>query len=152
MPNRPDQHRELPLDPDTPPLHVRTSSIALVAVGGALGTWLRYLVSLGLPSGDGRWPWGTFVVNLAGAFVLGLLLEELARRGPDVGLRQRLRLLGGTGFCGGLTTYSAFASEADLLVRDSAVGLALGYLATTLVAGAACTWAGIAVATTRTSR
>ena len=150
MPNRPDQHRELPLDPDTPPVHLRVSSIVLVFVGGALGTWLRYLVSLGLPSEDGRWPWGTFVVNLAGAFVLGVLVEELARHGPDVGLRQRMRLFGGIGFCGGLTTYSAFATEADLLVRDGVAGTALGYLAATLVAGAAFTSAGIAVASART--
>ena len=96
-----------------------------------------------------RWPWGTFAANLVGAFVLGVLLEALARRGPDAGGRQRLRLLAGTGFCGGLTTYSTLATEADLLVRADAVGTVLGYLAATVVAGAAVTWAGIALAAKR---
>lgn len=152
MANDPDAHRELPLDPDTPPraAQLRTSSVAWVFLGGALGTWVRDELSQALPVA--QWPWGTFVANLAGAFVLGALLETLSRCGPDEGRRQRLRLLAGTGFCGGLTTYSTLATETDLLARANATGTALGYLAATIVAGAALTWAGIAVATARSGR
>jgi CrcB protein len=89
------------------------------------------------------WPWGTFVANIVGAFVLGLLLEALGRRGADEGGRQRVRLLLGTGFCGAFTTYSALAVETDLLVRAHGSGLALGYLAATVVAGLLATVLGV---------
>ena len=144
-----DAHRELPLDPDTDsslPLHVRPSAAALVFVGGVLGTAARYGLAQLAPTPARGWPTGTFVANLVGAFVLGVLLEALARRGADVGVRRRARLFLGTGFCGGLTTYSTFAVESALLVRAHDAGLAAGYLAASLAAGFAATVAGIAVA------
>jgi CrcB protein len=72
----------------------------LVALGAAVGAPLRYLAGHWL---DRRVHWGTLAVNLAGSFVLGALVGGAADR--DV-----LALLG-TGFCGGLTTYSAFAVQ-----------------------------------------
>ena len=95
---------------------------------------------------------GTFVANLLGSFVLGLLLEALARAGDDTGRRRRARLLLGTGFCGGLTTYSTFAVESDLLVRDGHGGLAAAYLAGTVVTGLVAAVLGIAVAAGRHRR
>lgn len=143
---------EPPLDPDAlarapRPLHLRPDAAAWVAAGGLLGTAVRYSLALTVPTSARAWPWATFVVNLVGAFVLGVLLEGLARSGSDSGWRRRVRLFAGTGFCGALTTYSTFAVEADLLVRDSDVGLALGYLAVSLLGGAVATAAGIAAAT-----
>jgi len=150
----PDRHPELPVDPDAPdpappptPLHLRADAIALVAVGGAVGTLARYGLAELDPTPAGGWPWATFLANLAGALVLGMLLELLARRGPDTGARQRLRLLLGTGFCGGLTTYSTLAVESDLLVRAERPGLALGYLAASVAAGFAAAAIGIVLAT-----
>jgi CrcB protein len=93
-------------------------------------------------SGTG-WPWATFLINLSGAFVLGLLLEALARSGPDVGRRRWVRLVAGTGFCGAFTTYSTFALETVELVRDGAPTTALTYAAVGVVAGLICAWAGI---------
>src|ERR1700722_3909064 len=107
-----DSHPEIPLDPDagglsnadhSAPPRFQPLSLALVAVGGAAGSAARYGVSLALPTVTGHWPTGTFGVNMAGAFVLGALLEVLARTGPDVAIRQRTRLLVGVGFCGALT-------------------------------------------------
>ena len=72
----------------------------LVAVGAAIGATLRFHVAHRL---DGRFPRGTLLVNVAGSFVLGLLV------GAGVSA-DGLALLG-TGFCGGLTTYSAFAVQ-----------------------------------------
>jgi CrcB protein len=72
----------------------------LVAVGAALGATLRFWTSQRL---DGAWPRGTLVVNTVGSFLLGLLV------GAGVSA-DGLALLG-TGFCGGLTTYSAFAVQ-----------------------------------------
>lgn len=152
MASRDDTRPELPIDPDAPapparPLHLRPRAAAWVAVGGVVGTAGRYGLALLWPPSAGGWPWATFVVNVLGAFVLGGLLEALVRAGDDSGWRRRLRLLVGTGFCGSLTTYSTFAVEADLLVRDRATGIAVAYLATSLVSGAAAVAAGIALAT-----
>lgn len=153
-----DRHCELPFDPDTPdqqqewPLHLRAGALGLVFVGGAVGTLGRYELARIAPVHARHWPWGTFLANLIGAFVLGALLEALARLGPDDGWRRRMRILLGTGLCGGFTTYSTLAVEADLLIRDSAPGLAICYLGTTLVAGLLATVCGIALAAQQHSR
>lgn len=143
-----DPHVELPVDPDTPgrPLHLRPSSLAWVFAGGVVGTALRYWIETLMPHDGAGWPWGTFVINLAGAFVLGALLEGLARLGPDSGWRQRARLCAGTGGCGAFTTYSTFALEAVLLGRNGHVGTAVAYGVVSVVAGVVCAWLGIVVA------
>jgi CrcB protein len=130
-----------PVDPEPGPLSV--GFIAIVALGGIVGTAARYGLDRWLPAGSG-FPWGTFAANLAGAFVLGALLQQLSRRGPDTGVRRRLRLLVGTGFCGGLTTYSTFAVETDLLFRDHRAGLGLLYVLATVWAGLIFVAIGIA--------
>jgi CrcB protein len=137
-----------PLDPDGPGrrAHARPELIALVFVGGALGTALRYALSRAWPTTAQHWPTGTFVANVVGAFVLGALLEALLRAGPDTGWRQRVRLVAGTGFCGGFTTYSTLAVETDLLLRDHCTGLALGYLLGSVLAGLVAVVLGVAVA------
>lgn len=113
-------------------------------VGGCIGTLLRYGVAQILPHASG-WPVATFVVNVIGAFVLGVLLEALSR--SDSARRTRIRLLCGTGFCGGLTTYSTFAVEMDLLLRGGSLLLGAAYGVGSLVAGATAAYAGIACAT-----
>ena len=128
------------------PPYLRPVPGLLVLVGGVGGTAARYGLARGLPTEAGHWPTGTFVANLVGSFVLGVLLEALLRAGPDTGLRQRLRLLLGTGFCGGFTTYSTLAVETDLLVRDHHPGLAVAYAVVTVVAGIVASVAGIALA------
>ena len=138
-----DSHSELPLDPDPGPLTL--TLILLVAAGGVLGTLARYGLSEWLPSGTG-FPRGTLIANLVGTLVLGVLLESLARRGPDAGVLRKARLLVGTGVCGGLTTYSTFAVETDLLIRAHRPGLAVSYAAITVLAGVLVAAFGIAVA------
>ena len=138
-----DTHPELPADPDPGPL--APSLIALVGIGGAVGTAARYGLAQWLPAGSG-FPRGTLIANLVGALVLGVLLEALARGGPDVGARRRARLLLGTGFCGGLTTYSTLAVETDLLIRAHRDALAAGYALASIIAGVAVAAIGIAVA------
>jgi CrcB protein len=92
-----------------------------------------------------RVPVATLVINLVGAFALGVLLEALGRRGPDHGRRRLLRLLLGTGFLGGFTTYSALSVDTVSLVRDGLVGHAVGYAAVTVVVGGLASMAGMAL-------
>jgi CrcB protein len=143
---RSDPSPELPVDPDAIPvrlLHLQPLALALVATGGFAGTLARYGLARLEPASALAWPWGTFIANVVGAFVLGLLLESLARRGPDEGWRRRTRLLLGTGLCGAFTTYSALAVETDLLVRDDRPLLAAGYLVATVLAGLGATVLGL---------
>lgn len=149
--SRSDSHSELPSDPDVPaapgrPLHLRPSSLAWVFAGGVVGTALRYYVEILLPHDAAGWPWATFLINLGGAFVLGGLLEALARLGDDSGWRLRARLCAGTGGCGAFTTYSTFALEVVLLGRHGYVGTAIGYGVISVVGGVVTAWLGIVVA------
>lgn len=149
MVNPQDPHPELPSDPDTGsarPLHLRPSALAWIFAGGLIGTSARYLLEKAVPFHAPEWPWATFFINLVGAFALGVALEGLARMGDDIGWRQRARLLFGTGVCGTFTTYSAFALESSLILREGEVVLALGYTLATVVLGALAAWSGIAIA------
>jgi fluoride exporter len=94
-------------------------------------------------------PVATLGVNVVGAFALGVLLDALSRRGADAGLRRDVRLLVGTGFLGGFTTYSSLAVETDALLRGGQSGLALAYAVGTVVLGAGAAAAGIFVASRR---
>lgn len=116
------------------PVHLQPWFILLVGIGGALGTLARYGVGLVVPH---AWqlPWPTLTVNLLGAFLLGVLLEALVRRGHDEGRKRTMRLLVGTGFMGGFTTYSSLAVETSELLRDDRLLAAVGYGLTTLVVG-----------------
>jgi fluoride exporter len=144
----PDSHGELPIDPDADPgpLHWQASALLLVFCGGVLGTALRYAAEDLLPHDGSRWPWATFAVNLTGAFVLGALLEGLARSGDDAGWRRRARLFAGTGFCGAFTTYSAFALEISVLGKGSHFVTAVGYGLASVVGGVILAWLGIVLA------
>lgn len=116
-------------------------SFALVVAGGTAGTLSRYGVTQWLGS-DGLFPLDTFAVNVTGSFVLGALLAALLVRGDDEARTARLLL--GTGFLGGYTTYSALAVQTDALLRDEHIALGLGYALGTLVAGLIAALAGVA--------
>lgn len=135
----------MPADRPRAPLHLRPRSILLVFVGGAIGTAVRYLLTLSVPPIAGV-PLITFLINVSGAFVLGWLLQSLALRGPDEGARRDLRLFAGTGILGGYTTYSSLAVDTDGLIAAQSVGLSILYAGATIVVGAAASVAGIAVA------
>jgi CrcB protein len=91
----------------------------LVAVGGAIGSLLRYYVGLGsLRLMGPGFPWGTLVVNVVGCFVIGVFAEMIARR---FNASVELRLLLITGFLGGFTTFSAFSLDAISLFERGEV-------------------------------
>lgn len=112
---------------DTGRVH-RVEPLVLVALGGFAGATCRYLVSPAAPVG---FPWGTLVVNVAGSFLLGVLLYESRLVGA---LSPETRLVVGTGFLSSFTTYSTFALETasldpQLAVLNVAANYALGLLA-----------------------
>ena len=114
--------------------------LVLVMLGGALGAGLRYWVGgmLLRQLGDG-FPWGTFAVNLLGAFAGGFLAMWLEGRG-SAALYWRAFLI--VGLLGGLTTYSAMMIEWLLYTRSARTGLGVVYLLLTLVFGLALVWVG----------
>lgn len=124
--------------------HPRPRFLLLVAVGGALGTGLREALSLTFPPVSGV-SVTTGVINVVGAFVLGLLLEFLSGRGEDSGRRRDLRLFAGTGVLGGFTTYSALATDTVLLGDTERFVAAGSYTVGTLVLGLAAAALGIAL-------
>ncbi len=110
-----------------------------VAVAGALGAWARYLVGLALAGRAGAFPRGTFLINVSGCLLMGLV-ASLAVRAP--GVAPVLRTYVATGFVGAYTTFSTFSVE-TLLLWETRPRLALGYAAGSILAGLG----GIAVGT-----
>jgi CrcB protein len=123
-------------------VHLRWRSVGLVFAGGALGTGVRYGLSRLTPPLAGV-PVAILAINVLGAFLLGLLLEGLARAGSDDGWRRDLRLAVGTGVLGGFTTYSALAEDTASLLSAGHPGRAVGYAVTTLVLGLLAAASGI---------
>ena len=113
-------------------MRVDRREILAVFAGGAVGAIARALVGEALPVEPGSWPWATFAVNVAGAFVLGLLVTRLQERVPPSAYRRPLL---GTGFCGALTTFSTFQVELLGLLDADRAGLAAGYAAASIAAG-----------------
>lgn len=106
--------------------------LAAVFVGGALGTLARAGLETLMAPDPGRWPWPTFAVNIVGAFLLGYFTTRLLERLPVSSYRRPLL---GTGFCGGLTTFSTMQVETIGMIEHGHVGLAAGYTAASLAAG-----------------
>jgi CrcB protein len=133
------------------PLHLHPGYILVVIVGGIPGALTRFWLGSVMPD-PGGWPLPTLLINLSGAFALGVLLEALARRGPDRGGLRILRLLIGTGFMGAFTTYSTFAVDAVKLFGAGRDFAGFGYLAATVLGGFAASAAGIWLAAYHHSR
>lgn len=129
------------------PPYLRPVAIVAVAVGGLVGTTARHLLEVALPGADGAWPATTFGINVAGALLLGILLESLTRAGPDTGIRQLIRLGGGTGALGSFTTYSTLALDVDLLVHGGEPITAATYAVGTVGIGLIAATVGIAIGT-----
>ena len=114
-------------------------TIVLIVAGAALGAPLRYVADL-LMQGrhDSLFPWGTYLVNVAGCALLGFLAALPARAG--------LMAFAGTGFCGALTTYSTFGYETVRLAQGGARTLAVLNVAGSILAGLGAAYCGMAVA------
>jgi CrcB protein len=110
-----------------------------VAVGGVVGSLGRYAVGAALPHEPGAFPWATLVVNVTGAFAMGLLVAYLVDR---PGAHRLARPFVGVGVLGGWTTFSALAVDVVLLGSHQQVPAAVLYLAATFVIGTLAVAAG----------
>ena len=90
-------------------------SFLLVFLGGGLGSGIRYLVTIAMNQYSKVLPFGTFAVNMIGCLLIGLVLGYAQKENT---LTSNQTLLLATGFCGGFTTFSAFASENLELIRN----------------------------------
>ena len=106
------------------------ANLLQVALGGAIGASARYLVNMGAMRlmGPG-FPWGTLAVNVAGSFLMGVLVVVLAYK--DGGTRLAPLLM--TGMLGGFTTFSAFSLDALTLWERGNTGLTLFYIAASVL-------------------
>ena len=110
-------------------------NLLLVALGGAGGSVLRYLLS----NMNTSFPWGTFAVNVLGSFLIGLLVG-LMSKGV---LSPEMKLLLVTGFCGGFTTFSAFANESFSMMKAGDVLLTALYVGASVIIGILAVWGGM---------
>jgi fluoride exporter len=106
--------------------------LAAIFAGGALGALARAVLGTLAAPDPGRWPWPTFIVNIVGAFLVGYFTTRLLERLPVSSYRRPLL---GTGFCGGLTTFSTMQVETVRMLEHGHWGLAAGYTAISLTAG-----------------
>jgi len=114
--------------------------LGVIALGGGLGALARYGLAVALPTPPGHFPWATFVTNVAGCFLIGVLMVLVT----EVWAAHRLvRPFLGVGFLGGFTTFSTYAVEIHGLLRPGTVGVAFAYLAGTLVCAMLAVLAGV---------
>lgn len=115
----------------------------LVIVGGMAGAPLRYLTDRAVQARhDSMFPWGTFVVNVTGCLVLGLLTGAAAGGAAS----SHVQLLLGTGLCGALTTYSTFSYETLRLAEEGARLFAVANVVASMATGVGAAFAGTALA------
>lgn len=119
--------------------------VLLVAVGGAAGAVARY--ALGVQAlrlwGPG-WPFGTFIANLSGGMLMGMLAGYLAHRGGAD--QERLRVLLGVGVLGGFTTFSAFSLETALMIERRTYGQAFSYATASVLLSISALFVGLLLA------
>jgi fluoride exporter len=113
----------------------------LVFIGGGLGSTLRYLVNVISPRYLGAdFPYHTFIINITGSTVMGLIAGYLAFKG-DAAASWRLFLM--TGILGGYTTFSAYSLDSIVLYERGEIGLALFYVVGSVVFSIAGLFAGL---------
>ena len=106
--------------------------LAAIFVGGGLGALSRVALDAAISRDPHHWPWPTFTVNILGAFLLGYFTTRLLERLPPSSYQRPML---GTGFCGGLTTFSAVQVETIRMIEHGHWALAIGYTVTTVTLG-----------------
>ena len=115
-------------------------SLMVIAVGAALGAWLRWILGMKLNALFPTIPPGTVVANMVGGYIIGLAIAFLAAS-PTLSPEWRLLII--TGFCGGLTTFSTFSAETVALIQEGRLVWALGSISLHVAGSLAMTAAGL---------
>jgi fluoride exporter len=116
-------------------------SILMVGFGGAAGSILRFAIQKILqPHSVASFPTGTFLINIVGCFLIGILWGITSRSDS---WNEEIKLLLMTGLCGGFTTFSAFTLEGIGLLKENKTGLFLVYIGGTVILGLFATYIGI---------
>ncbi len=117
-------------------------AILLVGLGGGAGSILRYLTALLVNKYySDAFPLATFIINMTGCFAIGAFMGFIEKGLPNANYQY----LFVTGFCGGFTTFSAFAYENTSLIGNGNSLIAFSYIAASIVAGLAFVWLGMAL-------
>ena len=117
--------------------------LAAIAAGGVLGAEARYGLGVLLPHVPGQWPWATWLINVTGCFLIGILMVIIT----EVTSPHRLvRPFLGVGVLGGYTTFSTAMVDVQQMALAGNGGAALGYLLATLLAAVAAAFGGVALA------
>jgi CrcB protein len=121
--------------------HTVTTKVLAVAIGGAIGAVLRFYVqNWSLGRFGASFPYGTMIVNLSGAFVIGVLMTVFLKH---VHVTPAWRLFFVTGILGGYTTFSALTWETYALFEEGHVIPALTYMGTSVLGGMLTLLAGV---------
>jgi CrcB protein len=116
-------------------------NVILIGLGGALGSICRYAIALGTKKYfQLSFPMGTFIVNIIGCLLIGLLMGYFSKNNQD-----SLKLILITGFCGGFTTFSSFAAENIVLIQQNQIGTAVLYIMGSIILGLLVVWLGISL-------
>ena len=117
--------------------------VLFVGLGGALGSMLRYLTTVVTEKYyTASFPVATFIVNVAGCLLAGLIFGMITQETTEA---QNLKFLLITGFCGGFTTFSAFALENVRLMTSGNATVAVMYALASIAAGLLAVWIGLVI-------
>jgi CrcB protein len=140
--------RVAPVDPDLdretpaqrPARNWDPAVLGAIAAGGVLGAEARYGLSVLMPHEPGHWPMATWLINVSGCFLIGILMFAITELTSP---HRLVRPFLGVGVLGGYTTFSTSMVDVQQMALAGHEGAALGYLLATLVAAVAAAFAGV---------
>jgi fluoride exporter len=132
------------LDPARPARPTRVVSkrgpvLVVISAGGVLGAFGRYGISAAWPHAPGEFAWSTWTVNVSGCWLIGVVMALATEVFTG---RRLLRPFLGVGVLGGYTTFSTYIADIDQAATAGAAGIALAYLAATLISAMLAVWTG----------
>jgi CrcB protein len=116
--------------------------LAAIAAGGVLGAEARYGLSVLMPHEPGQWPMATWLINVSGCFLIGVLMFSIIELTSP---HRLVRPFLGVGVLGGYTTFSTAMVDVQQMVLAGREGAALGYMLATLVAAVSAVFAGVSL-------